>query len=110
MECRACAPARFFASRQNRSPKSIPVISSREGDRRRAKSSRWKRSTEVSSVSSQFYSLYRHDFVRLASCVPRIEVGDPDFNFVETMRLAAQGDAAKAVLMVFPELGLSSYA
>jgi NAD+ synthase (glutamine-hydrolysing) len=61
-------------------------------------------------VSAQFHSLYRHDFVRLAACVPRTEVGDPDFNFVETMRLAARGDAAKAALMVFPELGLSSYA
>ena len=61
-------------------------------------------------MSSQFYSLYSHDFVRLASCVPRIEVGDPDFNFLETMRLAARGDDAKAALMVFPELGLSSYA
>jgi NAD+ synthase (glutamine-hydrolysing) len=61
-------------------------------------------------VRSQFHSLYRHDFVRLASCVPRIEVGDPDFNFVETMRLAERGDAVKSALMVFPELGLSSYA
>ncbi len=61
-------------------------------------------------MSPNFHCLYRHDFVRLASCVPRIEVGDPDFNFLETMRLAAQGDAAKAALMVFPELGLSSYA
>ena len=61
-------------------------------------------------MSSNFHSLYRHDFVRLASCVPRIEVGDPNFNFLETMRLAARGDAASAALMVFPELGLSSYA
>ena len=61
-------------------------------------------------MSSRFHSLYNHDFVRLASCVPRTEVGDPDFNFLETMRLAARGDAAKAALMVFPELGLSSYA
>src|SRR5947209_3488238 len=65
--------------------------------------------TEV-AVRSQFHSLYRHDFVRLASCVPRIEVGDPDFNFMETMRLAERGDAVKSALMVFPELGLSSYA
>ena len=61
-------------------------------------------------MSPNFHSLYRQDFVRLASCVPRIEVGDPDFNFVETMRLAERGDAARSALMVFPELGLSSYA
>src|SRR6202521_3702510 len=75
-----------------------------------ADSGRTRRGVGVHPVSSQFHSLYRHDFVRLAACVPRTEVGDPDFNFVETMRLAARGDAAKAALMVFPELGLSSYA
>ena len=61
-------------------------------------------------MSSRFYSIYSHDFVRLASCVPRIEVGDPNFNLLETLRLAERGDAEKAAVMVFPELGLSSYA
>src|ERR1700693_350501 len=75
-----------------------------------ADSGRTRWGAEVPPVSAQFHSLYRHDFVRLAACVPRTEVGDPDFNFVETMRLAAPGDAAHAALMVFPELGLSSYA
>jgi NAD+ synthase (glutamine-hydrolysing) len=60
-------------------------------------------------MSLRFDCLYNHDFVRLASCVPRIEVADPAFNFAETMRLAARGDAAKATIMVFPELGLSAY-
>jgi NAD+ synthase (glutamine-hydrolysing) len=59
---------------------------------------------------SDFTCLYRHDFVRLASCVPRTEVADPAFNLAETLRLAAEGDAAKAAIMVFPELGLSAYA
>ncbi|MBX6425999.1 MAG: NAD(+) synthase [Variibacter sp.] len=57
-----------------------------------------------------FHSLYRHDFIRLATCVPRIEVGDPAFNAAETLRLAARGDAAHAALMLFPELGISAYA
>ena len=57
-----------------------------------------------------FHSIYRHEFVRLASCVPRIEVGDPVFNVTETLRLAARGDAAKTALMLFPELGISAYA
>src|ERR1700736_4455188 len=61
-------------------------------------------------MTFRFDCLYSHDFVRLASCVPRIEVGDPAFNFAETMRLVARGDAAKAAVMVFPELGLSAYA
>ena len=60
-------------------------------------------------MSLRFDCLYSHDFVRLASCVPRIEVADPAFNFAETLRLAARGDAAKATVMVFPELGLSAY-
>ena len=60
-------------------------------------------------MRSRFDCLYSHDFVRLASCVPRIEVADPAFNFAETLRLAARGDAAKATVMVFPELGLSAY-
>src|ERR1700674_4184033 len=75
-----------------------------------ADSGRTRRGVGVHPVSSQFHSLYRHDFVRLAACVPRTEVGDPDFNFVETMRLAARGDAAKAAVVVFPELSLSAYA
>ena len=57
-----------------------------------------------------FHSLYSHEFIRIAACVPRIEVGDPAFNLTETLALAAQGDAASTAVMVFPELGLSSYA
>ncbi|HML13521.1 MAG TPA: NAD(+) synthase [Xanthobacteraceae bacterium] len=59
---------------------------------------------------THFHSLYSHDFIRLASCVPRSEVGDPSFNFAETLQLAARGHEARAAIMVFPELGLSSYA
>jgi hypothetical protein len=39
----------------------------------------------------------------------RTQVADT-YNFAETLRLAAEGDKARAVVMVFPELGLSSYA
>ncbi len=59
---------------------------------------------------SDFYSLYSHDFVRVACCVPRTRVADAAYNLAETLRLAGQGDKAKTALMVFPELGLSSYA
>jgi len=61
-------------------------------------------------LSSDFYSLYSHEFVRVACCVPRTRVADAGYNLVETLKLAAQGDKAKAAVMVFPELGLSSYA
>ena len=59
---------------------------------------------------SDFFSLYSHEFLRLACCVPRTRVADAPFNLAETLRLAAEGDKAGAALMVFPELGLSSYA
>jgi NAD+ synthase (glutamine-hydrolysing) len=57
-----------------------------------------------------FSSLYSHDFVRIASCVPRTKVADVRANLAETIRLANAGSAVKAAIMVFPELGLSSYA
>ncbi len=59
---------------------------------------------------SDFFSLYSHDFVRIACCVPRTRVADAAFNLAETLRLAAEGDKAHTAIMVFPELGLSSYA
>ncbi|MBX9947205.1 MAG: NAD(+) synthase [Reyranella sp.] len=59
---------------------------------------------------SDFFSLYSHEFVRLSCCVPRTRVADAGFNLAETLRLAAAGDKTGTALMVFPELGLSSYA
>jgi NAD+ synthase (glutamine-hydrolysing) len=59
---------------------------------------------------SEFTSLYTHEFLRIASCVPRAEVADPGFAVDETLRLARQGDANGTAVMLFPELGLSSYA
>ncbi len=61
-------------------------------------------------MMSTFYSLYSHDFIRVASGVPRTRVADVPANLAETIRLARQGDALKAALMIFPELGLSAYA
>jgi NAD+ synthase (glutamine-hydrolysing) len=58
----------------------------------------------------QFHSLYSHDFVRIASCVPRTKVADVSANLAETIRLAKAGHGARAAIMVFPELGLPSYA
>jgi NAD+ synthase (glutamine-hydrolysing) len=57
-----------------------------------------------------FYSLYSHAFVRLACCVPRTRVADAAFNLGQTLRLARQGDESRTAIMIFPELGLSSYA
>jgi len=57
-----------------------------------------------------FFSPYRHEFLRVASCVPHVEVADPEFNLAQTIDLARQGDLAHVALMVFPELGISAYA
>ncbi|MEW6255102.1 MAG: NAD(+) synthase [Pseudomonadota bacterium] len=57
-----------------------------------------------------FFSLYSHDFIRIASCVPRARVADPAFAAEETLRLAQEGHAAGTAILLFPELGLSSYA
>ena len=61
-------------------------------------------------MTTDFRSLYSHEFVRIGSCVPRTRAADVKANLSETIRLARQGDAAKAALLVFPELGLSAYA
>jgi NAD+ synthase (glutamine-hydrolysing) len=57
-----------------------------------------------------FHSLYTHEFVRIASCVRRTQVAEVSANLNQTVRPARQGDAVRAALMVFPELGLSAYA
>lgn len=61
-------------------------------------------------MTSKFHSLYAHDLVRVASCVPRTQVAGVPANLAETLRLAGKGNALKAALMIFPELGLSAYA
>ena len=57
-----------------------------------------------------FFSPYRHDFIRIAACVPSTLVAEPSFNAERTRELVEQGDRVRTALMVFPELGLSSYA
>lgn len=57
-----------------------------------------------------FFSPHRHEFLRISACVPRVEVGDPDFNVSRTLELAREGDKQKIGVMIFPELGISAYA
>ena len=57
-----------------------------------------------------FHSPYAHGFVRVAVCTPRTRVADVAFNTDETLALIARGEREGAAVMVFPELGLSSYA
>ena len=60
-------------------------------------------------ANSQFQNLYAHDFARVAVATPRCRVADPVFNAIETIELARQAASAGAVLVAFPELGLSAY-
>lgn len=59
--------------------------------------------------SSDFLSIYRQGFVRVAACRPRCRVAEPLFNLEETLKLAQEGAEQGASLLVFPELGLTGY-
>jgi NAD+ synthase (glutamine-hydrolysing) len=56
-----------------------------------------------------FFNLYRHNFARVAVCVPEVRVADPAYNAARTVELLEEAAERRAVLALFPELGLSSY-
>ena len=56
-----------------------------------------------------FFNLYNHDFVRVAVGVPAVRVADPAFNAEQTIVLMREAAGRKALLALFPELGLSAY-
>ena len=56
-----------------------------------------------------FFNLYRHGFARIAVATPAVRVGDPAFNLEGTVTLMREAAKRKAILAVFPELGLSAY-
>src|SRR5262252_7818494 len=57
----------------------------------------------------QFFNLYNHGFIRVAVGVPEARVADPVFNTVRTIELMERAEHERAVLTLFPELGLSAY-
>ena len=57
-----------------------------------------------------FAAIHAHGFVRVAAATPIVATADPAANAAATIALAEQADAAGVDLVVFPELGLSSYA
>ena len=59
---------------------------------------------------SDFRSLYRHGFARVAACAGRSHPGDPAANAESLVALARECHEAGAGLAVFPELCVSSYA
>jgi NAD+ synthase (glutamine-hydrolysing) len=60
-------------------------------------------------MNNRFFNLYSHDFVRVAVAVPVCKVADPAFNALQTIELAKQAAQQGALLVAFPELGLSAY-
>ncbi len=56
-----------------------------------------------------FFNLYNHGFVRVAVGTPEVRVADPMFNGTRTVELMERAEREKAVLALFPELGLTSY-
>src|SRR6266404_1660637 len=59
---------------------------------------------------SEFFSPYRHQFVRIGACVPQVAIAEPATNADQALALVQKGDKAGVGLMVFPELCLSAYA
>jgi len=57
----------------------------------------------------KFLNLYRHGFIRAAVCIPEVKVADTRFNAEATVRLAREAAGRRAVLALFPELGISAY-
>ncbi|MBS2009009.1 MAG: NAD(+) synthase [Cyanobacteria bacterium SZAS TMP-1] len=48
-------------------------------------------------------------FVRVATAVPKLKVGDTTYNAAETVALIPQAQAVDAKVLVFPELGMTGY-
>ena len=57
-----------------------------------------------------FFNPYSHGFVRVAVAAPLTRVADPHFNVERTIEMFARADERRAALVLFPELGISSYA
>ncbi|HEU5319388.1 MAG TPA: nitrilase-related carbon-nitrogen hydrolase, partial [Methylomirabilota bacterium] len=60
-------------------------------------------------AGDEFFNLYSHDFVRVAVATPRVRVGDPVHNAAQVAPLMGEAAGRGAVVVVFPELGLSAY-
>jgi NAD+ synthase (glutamine-hydrolysing) len=56
-----------------------------------------------------FFNLYNHDFIRVAVGIPPVRVADPEFNAQQTIELIREAAGRCAVMVLFPELGLSAY-
>jgi len=59
--------------------------------------------------NGEFFNLYNHGLVRVSVGIPEVRVGDPTFNGAQTLELMQRAEREKAVLALFPELGLTAY-
>ena len=60
-------------------------------------------------MNKQFFSIYQHGMARVAVATPHIKLADPAYNAQETLKLARQAEKGGAVLVAFPEMGLTGY-
>ena len=56
-----------------------------------------------------FYSAYRHGFVRVAACTHRTVLADPAANAESVLRIARANHDDSVAVTIFPELTLSGY-
>ncbi len=63
-----------------------------------------------SDLNARFASLYTHGFVRVAACAPLTAPANPAANADAILKFWREADAAKAALLLTPELALSGYA
>lgn len=58
----------------------------------------------------RFHSIHAHGLVRVGACTPHASVGDVAANAASVVKLAQEGDASGADLLLFPELSVTGYA
>jgi NAD+ synthase (glutamine-hydrolysing) len=61
-------------------------------------------------VPTEFRSIYRHGFARVAACTTRCTLADPAANVAAILDVAQACHRRGVALAVFPELGVSGYA
>ena len=59
--------------------------------------------------TADFFNLYNHGLIRVAVGIPEVRVAEPAFNGARTIEVMEQAEREKAILALFPELGISAY-
>lgn len=60
-------------------------------------------------MRTPFNSIYSHGFVRVAVCIPKLRVADPEYNVGQIWPLAREAGERGAAVILFPELCVSAY-